>query len=153
MSLLIALHSLIRWLVVGSLLYSIYRGFIGLSRNRSFGRIDNLLRHSTATIAHIQLVIGYTIYFTSPIVNYFLSHFEESLQNFELFFFGLLHIFLMTVAIVLITLGSSLAKRREPDAEKFKTMTVWFLIAFIIILIAIPWPFSPLASRPYLKSF
>jgi len=37
------------------------------------------------------------------------------------------------------------------DKEKFKIMLLWYGIALIIILIAIPWPFSPLANRPYLR--
>jgi cbb3-type cytochrome oxidase subunit 3 len=30
-------------------------------------------------------------------------------------------------------------------------MLVWFTIALIIIFIAIPWPFSPFANRPYFR--
>ncbi|GAA4339005.1 hypothetical protein GCM10023149_49420 [Mucilaginibacter gynuensis] len=59
----------------------------------------------------------------------------------------------MTVAIILITIGSSAAKRKTTDIAKFKTMTVFFLLALLIIFMAIPWPFSPLANRPYLRSF
>ena len=67
-------------------------------------------------------------------------------------FFGLLHLILMLIAIVLITLVSALAKRRLTDREKFRTMLVWFTIALLMIFIAIRWPFSPLANRPYFSS-
>jgi hypothetical protein len=59
----------------------------------------------------------------------------------------------MTVAVVLITIGSAMAKRQQTDHGKFKTMALWFLLGLIVILIAIPWPFSPLANRPYIRHF
>jgi drug/metabolite transporter (DMT)-like permease len=57
----------------------------------------------------------------------------------------------MLTAIVLLTIGSALTKRKKDDRDKFKTMLTWFGIALIIILIAVPWPFSPFAQRPYLR--
>jgi hypothetical protein len=57
----------------------------------------------------------------------------------------------MIMAIIIITIGSALAKRKSSDKEKFKTMGLWFSIALIIIFIAIPWPFSPFANRPYFR--
>lgn len=144
-------HSILRWLVLGSLLYSIFRAYKGYSTNSIFTKADNSVRHWTATIAHIQLVFGILIYIQSPIVKYFWKNFKEGIQNTEIVFFGLLHIFLMLSAIVLITTGSALAKRKVNDTDKFKTMFVWFSIALIVIFIAIPWPFSPLANRPYFR--
>ncbi|RRB18418.1 hypothetical protein EHT87_03390 [Larkinella knui] len=152
-SVLLVIHSAFRWLVLGSVLYGIYRGGRGYSRRVSFTRFDNSIRHTTATIAHIQLLIGYILYFNSPLVSYFRAHFTEARHQFDLLFFGLIHILLMTLAIVFITVGSSVSKRMDSDREKFKTMTIWFSLALVIILTAIPWPFSPLANRPYIRTF
>ncbi|MDR6565769.1 hypothetical protein MRBLMN1_000679 [Chitinophaga ginsengisegetis] len=146
-------HSLFRWAVVISLLYAVYRGIRGWRHKNIFTRRDDLVRHSTATIAHIQLAIGYVLYFKSPVVAYFRSHFHEAIRQFDFLFFGLIHIVLMTIAIVFITIGSSVAKRQDTATVKFRTMTIWFSLALIIIFIAIPWPFSPLANRPYIRSF
>lgn len=144
-------HSFIRWLVLVSLIYSIYRAYKGYSSKLSFTKKDELVRHWTATIAHIQLIFGILIYVQSPITRYLWSNFKEGIQNKDTIFFGLIHIVLMLIAIVLITIGSALAKRKLSDASKFKTILVWFSIALIIIFIAIPWPFSPLANRPYFR--
>lgn len=144
-------HSLLRWFVLGSLLYSIFRAYKGYSLQLPFSKTDNSVRHWTATIAHIQLIFGILIYVQSPIVKYFWKNFKEGIQNKEIAFFGILHIFLMLVSIILITIGSALAKRKAADQDKFKTMLIWFSIALLIIFIAIPWPFSPLANRPYYR--
>ena len=144
-------HSIMRWLVLASLLYAIYRAYKGYTLNTLFSKTDNAVRHWTATIAHIQLVIGITLYSQSPIIKYFWHNFKDAIHNIDVAFFGLIHIILMLTAIILITIGSSLAKRKTTDKEKFKTMLIWFLISLIIIFIAIPWPFSPLSNRPYFR--
>lgn len=146
---LIFYHSIMRWLVLASLLYAIYRASRGYFSNTKFTKTDNAIRHWTATISHFQLVIGITLYTQSPIVKYFWYNFNEAIQNLDTVFFGLLHIILMLIAIILITIGSALSKRKEIDKDKFKTMLFWFSLSLLIIFIAIPWPFSPLASRPY----
>lgn len=144
-------HSIMRWLVLVSLVYAIYRAYKGYASNSHFSKTDNAIRHWTATISHIQLVIGIILYTQSPIIKYFWSNFNEAIHNLDLTFFGLFHIVLMLTAITLITIGSALSKRKTIDKEKFKTILVWFLISLIIIFIAIPWPFSPFANRPYFR--
>lgn len=144
-------HSIMRWLVLASIVYAIYRAYRGYSSNAQFSKTDNAVRHWTATIAHIQLLIGIILYTQSPMIKYFWQNFNEAIQNLDLTFFGLLHLILMLTAIILITIGSALSKRKTTDNDKFKTMLVWFSVSLIIIFIAIPWPFSPLANRPYFR--
>ena len=144
-------HNFMRWLVLASLVYALYRAYKGYLSRSTFSKTDNIVRHWTATIAHIQLLIGMVLYFRSPVIKYFISNFKEAVNNFDMAFFGLIHSSLMLIAIVLITIGSAISKRKQTDTEKFKTMLVWFSVAFIIIFVAIPWPFSPLASRPYFR--
>lgn len=136
-----------------SLLYSLFKGIRGWSGKLSFSKSDDRVRNVTATISHVQLTIGYLLYFNSPFIVYFRSHYHEAIKQFDFMFFGMIHITLMTVSIILITIGSSIAKRQETDEAKFRIMTIYFAIALLIILVAIPWPFSPLANRPYLRSF
>jgi multisubunit Na+/H+ antiporter MnhG subunit len=148
---LLSLHSLLRWLVLISLLYAIYTAYQGASKNLSFTAVANAVRHWAATISHIQLLVGMTIYFQSPIVLFKMADSPDKLLN-EQTFFRFVHISLMLLAVVIITVGSAKAKRLSADQDKYRTMLSWFVAALLIILVAIPWPFSPLASRPYLRT-
>lgn len=152
-SLLLFFHSLFRWLVLSGLLYALFRAVRGWVGRRTFAALDNKVRHITATLAHVQLIIGYVLYFNSPLVQWFRSHFRDAVRQLPVVFFGLIHIILMTLAITFITIGSAVAKRRNTDLEKFRTMTLWYGVALAIILLAIPWPFSPLAKRPFFRTF
>jgi len=148
---LLLLHSAVRWLVLTSLLTALYRAVTGYAGNKPFSTLDDSIRHWTATIAHIQLILGITIYFQSPVVKYAVAESQSALVT-DHSFFKYIHISLMLLSVVLITIGSAIAKRKDTDREKFQTMLIWFGLALIIIFMAIPWPFSPLAARPYIRS-
>jgi uncharacterized membrane protein len=150
---LLVIHSLFRWVVLLLLLTAIYRAYTGYRQHRQFSKTDNAIRHWTATAAHIQLIIGIILYTKSPLVHYFWSHSTPSIPYFEITFFGVVHISLMMLAVVLLTIGSAMAKRKQTDKEKFKTMLTWFVVALLLILLAIPWPFSPFAHRAYYRTF
>ena len=150
---LLTLHSLVRWLVLISLLVAIVRAYSGWLGNKPFLKGDNRARIVAATTAHIQLVIGIWLYLISPVVRYFLNYFKLAVHQREIRFFGMEHITMMLIAIVLLTIGSAKTKRQTTDQQKFKTMAIWFTIALLIIFLSIPWHFSPFTSRPYFRWF
>lgn len=148
---LLITHSITRWLVLAGLLFAIFRSVKGYFSNGSYTKLDNAARHWTATFGHIQLVVGMTLYTQSPIIQYFWTNKQEALQHFDITFFALVHMLLMFIAIILLTIGSSMAKRKNFSRDKFRTQLIWFTVALVVIFIAIPWPFSPLAQRPYYR--
>ncbi|MGC4057033.1 MAG: hypothetical protein QM743_02790 [Chitinophagaceae bacterium] len=150
---LLALHSLTRWLVLISLLVSIFLGFYGWRKKQPFGSYANRTRHITATIAHIQLVLGICLYVISPLTEYFRTHFSEAVHERAIRFFGMEHALMMLVGITVITIGSVKVKRTAEDTLKYKRMAIWYLAGLLIILSSVPWQFSPLVSRPYFRAF
>lgn len=146
---LLSLHSILRWVVLIGLLVAIYRGTHGALTKKQFSNFDNKIRHYTATMAHLQLIVGLCLYFVSPVISYFLHHFKDALHLREIRFFGMEHSIMMVVAIVIITIGSMRTKRALE--KKHQLMATWYAVALLIILISIPWPFSPMASRPFLR--
>ena len=150
---LLTLHSIVRWFVLFFIVYTLYRAYRGYTQNRMFSKTDNAFRHWTATFTHIQLMIGIVLYTQSPAIHYFWSDIATALRQPDTVFYAAIHSFLMLTAIVIITIGSALAKRKATDKEKFRILLLWFSIALFIVFIAIPWPFSPLANRPYLRMF
>ena len=86
---------------------------------------------------HIQFLAGLVLYFVSPKVAFI----SETMSNKLLRFFTVEHSLMMTIAMILITIGHSKSKKATLDTQKFKSIAVYYTIAFIIIMIAIPWPF------------
>ncbi|OQP66086.1 hypothetical protein A3860_15150 [Niastella vici] len=152
-SILLTLHSLFRWLVLISLLMAVFRAYQGWLGNKPFSKPDNSLRIATVTIAHIQLILGISLYCLSPVIRYFLNYFKKAVHERATRFFGMEHVTMMVIAIVLITIGAVKTKKQAASQQKFKTMAIWFTIALVVILTSIPWPFSPFTRRPFFRWF
>jgi len=150
---LLSLHSFVRWLVLISLCYAIIRAYKGYRYATPFTKTDNAVRHWTATIAHLQLMIGIVLYTQSPLIQVFFSRSTHENKSSESLFFTIIHLAIMVIAIIVITIGSALAKRKRSDQQKFTTLLFWFGMALLLIFLAIPWPFSPFAHRPYFRPF
>lgn len=150
---LLSLHSLFRWLILISVVYSLVFAYRGWFKKKHFSKHDDWTRLITVSFAHIQLILGFWIYYLSPIVDYFLKNFSKGLHQTQARFFGLEHVTMMLIGVSLITIGSSLARRKKTDEEKFKAIAIWYSIALFIIFTSIPWQFSPFTSRPYLRGF
>jgi len=150
---LLLMHSFLRWMVLASLLVSIvvaYRGHFG---KKHFTETANGIRHWTATIVQVQLLLGMSLYFQSPIVRLVAPDYSNGLAHDQNFFFRYFHAAMMFFAVVIVTTGSAKAKRMETDAQKYLTMLRWFSAALLILFLAIPWPFSPFVARPYFRLF
>jgi multisubunit Na+/H+ antiporter MnhF subunit len=150
---LLVFHSLFRWLVLLSLLFAIYRSFRGWKAGRTFTSTDETTRKLTVHLAQIQMAAGIWLYFKSPVVSYFLHNFNAAVHERQIRFFGMEHITMMLIAVIVITIGGERSKRRTTGREKFRTMAIWFSWGLAIIFFSIPWEFSPLVSRPYFRGF
>jgi hypothetical protein len=151
-SFLIVAHSLFRWLVLISLLFAIYRAYVGWVTKKAFTPLENSIRNFASTIANIQFLIGLWLYFKSPIVDYFWGNVSVAIHERDIRFFGIEHITMMFIAVSIINTGSGLVKRRPTDKSKFKTIAIWFSVGLTIIFLSIPWRFSPFTSRPYFRT-
>lgn len=152
-SFLLIAHSYCRWLVLAALCLSLMRAIYGWISRSFFTKTDNHIRHWTATIVHIQLLLGLGLYVISPLVRYFYEAFSVAVHERQPRFFGMEHIAVMLLAVVIITIGSVKVKRGMTDRDKFRKMTLWFGTGLFLILTSIPWSFSPLISRPSFRVF
>ena len=111
------------------LVLSIVKAFSGMSAGRSFGDGDRKRGLFTMISLHLQLVLGFILYFGKG---------PSELPR----FMAMEHMGMMLLAVVLGTLGYSLAKRADGDRSKFRRQAIFFSIAFFLIMMAIPWPFG-----------
>lgn len=150
---LLTVHSLVRWISLALLVYMIIRAYSGWLSSGKFTSGDSSIRKWTITSLHLQLIIGIILYFISPITTYFIGHFSQTVGTRSIRFFGMEHVIMMLAAIVIATIGSARSKRRAEDILKFKTLAIWLTISLILILAAMPWPFSQAISRPWFRLF
>src|SRR5690348_16451044 len=104
---LITFHSLVRWLLLASLLLTIYRSWHGWLARKGYVKWDNTLRVATVTLAHVQLAIGVTLYLISPLIKTFLNNYSATKGIRDIRFFGMEHSLMMVLAVTFITIGAS----------------------------------------------
>lgn len=134
-------HSLLRWIMLILLIITIVRAYGGWKGNRQYHTNDRKLALYTFIFAHLQLLIGFVLYFVSPTVKLALADMGSAMKDKVLRFWAVEHILTMVIAILLITIGYSLAKRAANDIQRYKAIFMYYLAGLILILISIPWPF------------
>src|SRR5688572_24943852 len=131
-SALIHSHSGLRWILLILLVASIFTAFGKRDGKVPLSAGDKKLSLFTLIATHLQAVIGLLLYYVSAKVEF--SSNTMSSPTFR--FFTVEHTLMMLIAIVLITIGN-----RHAKAGNAKKLFTFYLIALIIILVSIPWPF------------
>lgn len=138
------IHSLLNWLVLISLLSTLFMSIQGLISKRNYLTVDKTFRIISTSLIHLQFIVGLVLYFGfSPLAASFLANGAGG--NRQLLFFGIYHFAMMVVAVVAITIGGAFAKRATTNQLQFRTICISFSITLIFILLAIPW------FRPYFR--
>ena len=142
---LLHLHSALRYVVVILLILAIIQGFIGWFGQKQFTDTNRKVALFALISVHLQLVIGLILYFISPVVQAALADMGAAMKDTVLRFWAIEHIATNIIGIILITIGYSTAKRVASDKAKFTRIVLFYLIGFILIMTAIPWPFNRVA--------
>ena len=129
------LHSYWAYIVLGILIFSVVNAVLGFTKKRSFTDKDLRIGLFTLIVSHIQLLIGLGWYFMSP---WYKSMKENGIDTGNRLL-ALEHPIVMILAIVFITIGWSKHKKKIEDTEKFKTFSIFYGIALLLVLYRIPW--------------
>ncbi|TXK27241.1 hypothetical protein FVR03_21190 [Pontibacter qinzhouensis] len=132
------LHSYMAYLVLLGLLISLGAALAGLFGNKTFTDKDRKLGLIGLITTHLQIVFGLILYFVSPLG---VSNFSgDSMKDSVSRLYMLEHPLTMVIAVVLVTIGYSKAKRLIGQGSAgFKSIAIFYAIALILILVRIPW--------------
>ena len=128
-------HSGWAYLAVLLLVIALVNAAIGMTSNKEFTPKYRKLALFALIGAHIQLVIGFVLYFVSPLG---MASFGQ-MSDKALRLTSLEHPLVNIIAIVLITVGWSKHKKMELSNAKFKAITVFYGLGLLLILSRIPW--------------
>lgn len=131
-------HSGLRWLVLIFLFLAIVNAIGKMNGSKTFTTKDKKLGLFALIFTHTQFLLGIILYFLSPKVVFSGIAIKDSVLRFYL----VEHLSLMTLAVVLITIGYSKSKKASTDSKKLKLIFGFFLVGLILILAGIPWPFQ-----------
>lgn len=136
---LVHLHNLLRWVVLIALFWAIIKLFL----QQDALKVSKVLLIS----AHTTLLLGLYQYFFGPVGFYFIKTMgmAEAMKDKLARFWAVEHIGSMLLAIVLITIGH--VKYKKGGAPK--TTLLLYILALLLIMAAVPWPFREGIARPW----
>jgi hypothetical protein len=130
-------HSGLRWFLLIFIIVAIVNAILKKNSTAEYTKSDKMPVLLTLIFAHIQLLLGLILYFTSDKVSFV----EGFMKNSMFRFYAVEHISMMIIAVVLITIGYSKAKKQTEVSKKHNTIFIFYLIGFVIMMASIPWPF------------
>ena len=140
-SFLVHLHSIGRWIILLLLLIAIFNSLV--AGQRPWIRTDARTGSILTIVADLMFLIGLSLWYFGPRGYKYIESMGMSavMKNSVARFFAIEHITMMLIATILIHIGKAQAKKAISDKAKHKRTLLFYLIALIIILISIPWPF------------
>ena len=138
-SVLLALHSWSRWLVLLFGLIAIYRAYVGWTGRRRFVGADNGMSAAFSGFIWLQVLIGFGLYFgLSP---WGLNAMKQAgaMKDPTARFFGMEHVVVMVLAAIVAQVGRIVVKKTSDDTLKHKKAFLYFGIALVLVLLMIPW--------------
>lgn len=131
------LHSFTAYLTLIFLVIAVLYSFYALSKRLAFTKTSKSIILLGLIGAHLQFVFGLVLYFVSPMG---VSNFSgEMMKNSVARLYGLEHPLMMLLAIILITVGYSKAKRTAEAQGKFKKIAIFYSLGLVFVLSRIPW--------------
>ena len=131
-------HSGLAYVLLAAIIFAIVYTLIGFMGNKPFTEGNRKVAMIGLIATHIQVVIGLILYFVSP---YGISNFSGgNMKDGAARLLMLEHPLTMIIAVILITVGYSRAKRQIGAANKgFKSIAIFYGIGLVLILSRIPW--------------
>jgi hypothetical protein len=145
---LLFLHGLTRWAVVVAMLVALIQVWSGVLGRRPWGARDAQAGSWFTHLTSLQFVLGMLLFvFPYGLAQAALGNLGQALVTPELWFFGIAHPLLMSLAVGLAHLGRARARKAKDDTARFRWALSCYSTAAVLILIAIPW------WRPLLRGF
>jgi hypothetical protein len=152
MQVILVLHNLIRWAVLLFGLWTLFSAMSGVISKRNYTAADGRSNFFFMLSCDIQLLLGLILYYTNSWFDR-LKDLGNNMKDANNRFFTMEHSLLMIIALILVHVGRVSVKKAVTPAAKHKRTLLFFGLAIVLILAAIPWPFREAIARPLFRWF
>lgn len=148
---LLHLHNALRWVILLLLVLSIVNALAGWQGRKAFTSASAKLWLFTMISAHLTLLLGLyqVLWGRYGVLTSELPAGTNVMKDKFYRFFWVEHPVAMILAIVFITLGRGMAKKPVDAVVKYRKAFWYFLVALLLIMAAVPWPFREIVGRPW----
>jgi hypothetical protein len=145
---MLALHSILRWVVILAGLNALARAVVGAAGAKGWMPADHAAARWFTISLDVQLLVGVVLYGAlSPLTAAALRDMGTAMGNPTLRYWAVEHALGMVVAVALAHVGRARIRKAPNDAARHRTARIFFALALVAILASIPWP-SMTNGRP-----
>jgi uncharacterized membrane protein YozB (DUF420 family) len=143
---LLSIHSWLRWVVLILAIVAIAKAAAGVTGQKPYTDGDRKVGLFFMISCDIQLLVGLIMYFvTSPLgIAAFSMEGVNPMKEAGIRYFAVEHAVMMIIAIALVHIGYSKAKKGTVDVARHKSALIFFGIALLLMLSRIPFTDRPL---------
>jgi len=153
-TLFLTLHNLSRWLVIVFAGLALYWAYSGWFKKQEWTRSADRAGILFTSIIDLQLLLGLVLYFLfSPATPPLFANFSAAMKSPYNRFFGLEHVAVMVVALILAHATRAAFRRVKDPVTRHRNTAIGFTLTLLVILAAIPWPFMANVARPWFRLF
>jgi hypothetical protein len=140
---LLGLHSLLRWAMIIFLIINIVR--VNVEADQHFDKVDKAWSLRLLVTTHVNLLVALYLYFFGPnglqVISTEKYTAKDVMEQPNLRFWLIEHPIMMLISITIITISHTYSKKDIEPKKKHRIMSILYIIALLIILAAVPWPF------------
>ena len=150
-SVVLLLHSWLRWLVLIVAVLSLGRALTGRSGHKLWSTADERSLQLFTISLDIQMLFGLILYIgISPITAVAFQNLSAAMRDPSLRFFVVEHAIGMIAAVALAHVGRARVRKAATADAKHRTALLFVALALVAMLISIPWPWMP-GGRPMFR--
>jgi hypothetical protein len=137
---ILQIHHFLSWLVLLTASYALFRAFRGILFKKQWFSADRRAGWFLLIAIDLQVLTGILLYgWFSPVTRGVFTNFASVMAESSLRFYSVEHISVMLLALIASHIGRWRARKAQFAARKHRLSAVWFTLAVILILSAIPW--------------
>jgi hypothetical protein len=136
----LALHNLVRWVVITVGAWALLRVWSGWLRNVPWTARDTRASRLFVGVLDFQLLLGLLLYVVlSPLTHRAFQDPGAAMRDAPVRYFFVEHVTIMFAAIAIAHIGLAKVKRQSSDSGRFQTAALWLGVALAVIVGFLPW--------------
>lgn len=147
---LLVLHGLLRWVVVGAGLFALARTIEGARAGRTWQAGDTKVVRAFTIAFDTEVLLGLVLWLGVSPLGVRMFGQAGVMKQASLRFFMVEHVLGMLVAVALMHVLTARARRLGDAPERYKKTAIGIAAGFAVLFLSIPWPFMAY-GRPLLR--
>lgn len=141
-TIVLTIHSVLRWIVIIAALITVVRSWSGWLGKKEWSAFDDKMGLIYSASLDIQVLLGLLLYFFfSPLTHKAFADFGAAMSNAALRYWAVEHIAMMLIGLTLVHIGRARTKKAMSPSARYRSAAYSYTVATLVILIGIPWPF------------